>query len=154
MSGRVKEESWDLNSNDTTAIPSANRHDGAAISTWGDIWEYQVPSGQAHILKPGSHFSCYGFELSTAECTNGGTRLKIVIRDQSKQDERCIYGPALYVVSKDFDDVTKMAKLALQSDLAVEEKFFIVIQAYTSAAVFDVSASYFNLETIRIRSGI
>ena len=151
---RVKQESWDLNSNDTTAIPAGNRADGVATSSWSDIWKYQIPTGQAHIFKPNHHFSCYGYELSTAEATSGGTRLKIVIRDPSEQDEKAIYGPALYVISKDFDDVEKMATLSLQTDLALEERFFVVIQAYTSVAVFDESASYFNLETIRVRSTI
>lgn len=147
---RVKEESWDLNSNDLTAIPAGNRANATA-SKWSDIWKYQVPTGQAHILKPGHHFSCYA-KANAAECPDGTTRLRIVIRDQSEQDEKSIYGPALYIVSKDFDDVTKMAKLNLTSELAIEEKFFIVIQAYAAALV--VANSYFNLETIRVRSSI
>ncbi|MBW2596600.1 MAG: hypothetical protein JRC93_11640 [Deltaproteobacteria bacterium] len=151
MPGRVKEESWDLNSNDTTAIPAGSRSDGTA-SKWSDIWKYQVPTGQAHILKPGHHFSAY-LEDASAEVGNGTCRIKIVVRDQSEQDEKAIYGPALYVASKDFDDITKMAKLALQNDLAIEEKFFIVLQVYDDGAI-DESDSYFNLETIRVRSSI
>lgn len=151
---KVVEEAWALNSGDTTAIPAANRADGAATGSFSAIWKYQVPVGQAHILKPGHHFSAYGYELSTAECTSGGCRFKIVIRDQSEGDEKTIYGPALYVASTDFTDVTKMAKLDLRNELHVEERFFIVILAYTSTAVFDESASYFRLETVRIRSTI
>lgn len=150
---RVKEESWDLNSNDTTAIPADPYRLNGTASKWSDIWRYQVPTGQAHILKPSHHFSCYGKDNTTSEVGDGTCRLKIEIRDQSEQDSKTIYGPALYVVSKDFDDVEKMATLALQSDLAIEEKFWIVIMAYDDAT-FTESTSYFNLETIRIRSTI
>lgn len=150
---RVKEESWDLNSNDTTAIPSGNRADGTA-SVWSDIYKYQVPTGQAHILKPSHHFSAY-FDTSTgsSESAIGTTRVRIQIRDQSEEDSKSVYGPALYITCRDFDDVTKMAMLNLKSDLAVEERFFIVIQAYGAAAIKH-AYSYFNLETIRVRSGI
>lgn len=149
---RVKEESWSLNSNDTTAIPSGNRADGTA-STWSDIWKYQVPTGQAHILKPGYTFSAYLEDASPAEVSNGTCRIRIQIRDQSEQDHKSIYGPALYVASKEFQDSRKKAMLNLMSDVAVEERFFIVIQVYDDGAI-DESDSYFLLETTRVRSSI
>ena len=149
--GRVKEEAWSLNSGDTTAIPAANRANGTA-STWSDIWKYQVPTGQAHILKPGHHFSLYLYDAS-GECTAGKGRVRIVVRDQSEQDEKSVFGPALYETCKNFNDVTKMATLGLQNDLVVEEKFLIVFQIYEDEAATE-SSSYFKLETIRIRSSI
>jgi len=149
--GRPKEETWALTSADTVAIPAANRGDGTA-SKWSDIWKYQVPTGQAHILKPGHMFSAY-VEDASAEVGGGTCRIKIVVRDQSEQDEKSIYGPALYVASKEFQDRDKMARLGLQSELVVEEKFFVVIQAYDDGAV-DESDSYFELETVRIRQSI
>lgn len=149
---RVKEESWDLNSNDTTAIPAdPYRLDGTA-DQWSDIWRYQVPTGQAHILKPSHHFSAY-IKDGGAEVGDGTCRIRIQVRDQSEQDSKTIYGPALYIVSKDFDDVEKMAKLSLSSDLAIEERFWLVIQAIDDGTI-DESNSYFNLETIRVRSSI
>jgi hypothetical protein len=148
---KVKEESWTLNSADTTAIPSANRGDGTA-SVWSDIWKYQVPTGQAHVLKPRHRFAAYLEDAST-EVSNGTCRIRIVVRDQSEQDEKAIYGPSLYVASKEFQDAEKMASLALGADLAIEERFFIVIQVYDDGAI-DESDSYFKLETIRIRSSI
>lgn len=153
--GKTIEESWTLNSGDTTVIPSANRHDGTAAK-WADIWEYQVPSGQAHILKPGHHFSAYiddGAGAAEAEATAGLCRLEVVIRDQSKQGGKTILGPVMYDTCKDFSDVTKMAKLNLTSDLVVEERFYIVIRGLSDAAI-DESDSYFSLETIRVRSSI
>jgi hypothetical protein len=149
---RVKEEAWDLNSNDTIAIPAGNRSDGTA-NTWSDIWKYQVPTGQAHILKPSHHFSAYLAVAGPTEVGGGTCRIRIQIRDQSEQDSKAIYGPALYAVSKDFDDVRKMAKLSLQNDVAIEERFFIVIQAYDDGTISE-AVSYFNLETIRVRSSI
>ena len=149
--GKVKEEAWTLNSGDTTAIPAGNRANGVATK-WSDVWKYQVPTGQAHILKPGHHFSAY-LEDAGAVVGDGTCRLKIVIRDQSEQDEKSIYGPALYVASKEFQDRDLMAVLALQSDLAIEEKFFIVIQGYDDATITEANC-YFKLETVRIRSSI
>ena len=149
--GNVKEETWTLNSADTTSIPSGNRADGTA-SKWSDIWKYQVPTGQAHILKPGHRFAAY-VEDASLEVSNGTCRLRIVVRDQSEQDEKSIYGPALYVASKEFQDDEKMARLGLNNDLVVEEKFFLVIQGYDDGAI-DESDSYFKLETVRVRSTI
>ena len=150
--GKPVEESWALNSADTVAIPSANRSDGTA-SKWSDIWKYQVPTGQAHILKPSHRFAAYMVDTTTAEVGDATCRLRIVIRDQSEQDEESKYGPSLYISSKDFTDTTKMARLAIQSDLAIEEKFYIVIQGYDDATL-DESLSSFKLETIRIRTTI
>ena len=150
--GKVKEEAWALNSADTTAIPSGNRADGTA-NKWSDIWKYQVPTGQAHILKPSHHLACYAKDTGGSEVGNGTCRIRVVVRDQSEQDAKAIYGPALYVASKEFQDRDKMATLGLQADLAVEEKFFIVVQVYDDAT-FDESESYFKLETVRIRSSI
>lgn len=152
---KTLEESWELSSGDTTAIPAANRHDGVDAG-WADIWEYQVPSGQAHILKSGHHVAFYIDDTvgaGTSEATAGKCRLEIVVKDQSKQDGRVIFGPALYDACKDFNDMDKMAKLKLPSDLVVEERFWIVIRGISDTAI-DESDSYFSLETIRVRSGI
>lgn len=152
---KVVEESWDLNNADTTAIPDSAtyRSDGVA-SAWTDMWKYQVPTGAAHILKPAHHFSIY-LDTSTgaAEASIGVARLKIEVRDQSEADRKAIFGPALYAACRDFDDATKMAKLDLQSDFAVEEKMWIVIMVYHTS-VTEYPYCYFNLETIRVRSGI
>lgn len=148
---KVIQESWGLNSNSTTTIPSGNRSDGTA-NKWSDIWKYQVPTGQAHILKPGFSFSAY-LEDAGAQISDGGGRIRIEIRDQSEQDAKSIYGPALYVASKEFQDSRKKATLDLQSDMAIEERFFIVILVNDDGAI-DESDSYFLLETIRVRSGL
>lgn len=149
---KVLQEAWSLTSGDTTAIPAGNRANGTA-DKWSDIWKYQVPTGQAHILKPSHHFVVYIYDGDAAECSAGLGRMRIVIRDQSEQDEKTIFGPHLYIPAQSFNDLTKMATLDLQADLAVEEKFFIVIQINEDAAATEAS-SYFKLETIRIRSGI
>ena len=152
---KVVEESWDLNSADTTAITSGDRHDGVA-GQWADIWEYQVPSGQAHILKPGHHFSVYiddSVGAGAAEASAGLCHLRIVIKDQSKQGKRVIFGPKMYDVCKDFNDIKKMATLDVTSDYVVEERFWIVIEGKSDAAI-DESDSFFQLNTIRVRSSV
>lgn len=148
---KVLEESWDLVSADPTAIVSAGRHDGIA-GAWADIWEYQVPSGQAHILKPSHHFSAY-MDDTSGVVTAGKCRLRIVIKDQSKQGGRVFFGPTVYEACNDFNDEAKMAKLNLVSDMVVEERFWIVIEGYSDEAI-DESDSYFVLETIRVRSSV
>jgi hypothetical protein len=154
MVNKIKEETWALTSADTVAIPSSTtyRNDGTA-NTWSDIWKYQVPSGQVHVLKPGHRFSAVVKDTTTAAVGDGTCRLRIEVRDQSEQDKKVIYGPALYVSSKEFQQDDKMARLGLQNDLVVEEKFWIVIQGYDDATI-DESLSYFKLETLRIRSTI
>ena len=150
--GNVKEEVWALTSADTSAIPTANRSDGTA-NQWTDIWKYQVPSGQSHILKPEHYLAAYLEDSSPAEVSNGTCQIKLVVRDQSEQDEKCVYGPALYVATKEFQDRDKMASLQLKHEVMVEERFFIVFQAKDDGTI-DESDSYFKLETIRIRKGI
>lgn len=148
----IKQESWDLNSADTTAIPAANRADAAGDAIWGDIWKYQVPTGQAHILKPKHTFSAY-LDDTSGEISAGKGRIKIEIRDPSEQDAMTVFGPALYESVKEFADRDKMATLEVQKEVLVEERFFIVIIVYSDETT-DESDCYFNLETIRIRKGI
>lgn len=148
---KVLEESWALNSADTTAIVTAGRHNTPAAQ-WGDIWEYQVPSGQAHILKSSHHFSAY-IDDTGGEADDGLCRLRVVVKDQSKQGRKTILGPIMYDACKDFNDEHKMAKLNLVKDLVVEERFWIVIEGNSDQAI-DESDSYFVLETIRVRSTI
>jgi len=148
---KVKEEVWALNSADTIAIPSGNRADGTA-SVWSDIWKYQVPTGQAHILRA-SHRLAFYLEDVSAQVSNGTCEIRIEVRDQSEQDRSVIYGPALYVATKEFQDDTKMARLSVRKDVVVEEKFFIVIVVKDDGAI-DESDSYFKLETVRVRSSI
>lgn len=147
---RVIEESWEITSGLTANITYA---DGVA-SKWSDIWKYQVPTGEAHLFKPGHHFSIYLDEgTGSTEAGAGDARIRIEIRDQSEQDSKSIYGPALYAACKDFDDVTKMATLDLQHDISVEEKFWVVVLIYNDAIV-TYDYSYFSLETVRVRSGV
>lgn len=149
---RVVEESWQISSVDTTNITYANGVD----SKWSDMWKYQVPTGEAIILRPSHHFSIYLDETSGNDEVEGGkARVKIEVRDQSEQDAKGIFGPKLYDSCKDFDDVTKMATLELQSDISIEEKFWIVVMVYnTSGTTTKYDYSYFELEAVRVRSGM
>ena len=147
---KVVEESWEITDIDTTNITAAD----STASKWSDFWKYQIPTGEAVILRPSHHFSIYLDEgTGSTEAGAGDARLRIEVRDQSEQDSKNIFGPALYASCKDFDDATKMATLDLQNDISVEEKFWIVVMVY-DATVQVVAYSYFRLEAIRIRSGI
>jgi len=146
-----KDESFTLNSADTTTIPAGNRSDGTA-NKWSDIWKYQVPTGQAHVLKAGHRFAAY-FEDASAECGAGTCEIRIEIRDQSEQESKTVLGPILYASVKEFQQDDKMARLDLLKDQEVEERFFIVIAVKDDGAI-DESDSYFKLETIRVRKGL
>lgn len=146
---KVVEESYEISSVDTTNLTLAD----ATASKWSDIWKYQVPTGEAIILKPSHHFSVYLDEGTGSTEAEAVARVKIEIRDQSEQDSKNIFGPTLYASCKDFDNVDKMATLALQNDVSIEEKFWVVIMVYhTDQVVY--AYSYFNLEAIRVRSGV
>ena len=79
--------------------------------------------------------------------------LFIVLRDSSEQDEQTIYGPAPYVLSKEFQDRAKTAHLQLNGPVDVMERMFIVIQVNDDGTI-DESDSYFNLATHRTRQGL
>ncbi len=146
---KVVEESYEISSVDTTNLTLAD----ATASKWSDIWKYQVPTGEAIILKPSHHFSIYLDESTGSTEAEAVARIKIEIRDQSEQDSKNIFGPTLYASCKDFDNVDKMATLDLQNDVSIEEKFWVVVMVYhTDQVVY--AYSYFNLEAIRVRSGI
>jgi len=147
---KVVEEAYEISSIDTTNITAAD----STASKWSDLWKFQVPTGEAYILKPSHHFSVYLDEATgTTEAGAGDARLKIEVRDQSEHDAKSIFGPSLYASCKDFDNVTKMATLDLQNDVSVEEKFWIVVMVYDATAQA-VAYCYFNLEAVRVRSGI
>lgn len=149
---RIKEESWDLTSADIIAIPAANRANGIA-NVWSDIWKYQVPVGQSLILKPEHHLSVHLRDTTMTEVDDGTCQIKLVMRDQSLQEEIPIYSPALYIDSKEFRDTKKKATLALTQPRTIPELFWLILAVKDKVAVSEAN-SYFRLETIRIRQTI
>ena len=70
-----------------------------------------------------------------------------------EKEKEIIFGPVLYASIKEFQQDDKMARLDLQKEYVVEEKFFIVVMGIDDTGI-DESNSYFKLETIRVRKGL
>ena len=126
--------------------------DGTA-ATWSDIWTYQVPNGTALVLKPSHTFSAY-IEDASAEVGSATCQVKIEKRDSSKSDVLVVFGPALYVEIKEFQEKSKLARLMVPGEgVIVNEREYLIISVKDDGAV-DESDSYFELHIARIRKAI
>ena len=130
------------NSNITEADGTANK--------WSDIWDYQVPTGIAHVLSPEHTFGIYLEDDSPAVVGDGTCQVRIEIRDVTENDKKVIFGAIQYVRVKEFQDSRKKAKLNLADDLEVKERSHIVIMAKDDGTI-DASDSYFDLEMEQVR---
>jgi hypothetical protein len=143
---QVKEEPFRL----TNTNPVISEADGVAL-TWTDVWTYQVPNGTALILKPNHSFAAYLEDSSPAEVGDASCRIKIEKRDSSKSDTLIVYGPALYVSSKEFQYQQKMARLKVPAaGVVVNEREYLIISVYDDATG-DSSDSYFELHIAQLR---
>lgn len=143
----IVEEAYNLTSND----PSVVVQDGID-GVWSMIWKYPVPIGIAIILKPHHTFSCY-LENRSQEVNDATCRIRIEVLDASEMDRRIIYGPALYLVSKEFQDRARMATLNLNTDMLVLERMFIAVCVDHIDQVI-AGNSYFALAVTRMRQGL
>jgi hypothetical protein len=143
------QETWKLTSGDTIAIPAGNRANGVA-SMWSDIWQCKVPVGQKLILLPTHKFHAKLYIAGPTEVTDAGCQLRIMLKDQTLGGGEVIYGPTLYVSSKEPVDTTKMARLMLTNSKIVDETFYIIIQAYYASVIVE-NLSSFSLDTVRYR---
>jgi hypothetical protein len=143
------QENWKLTSGDTIAIPAANRANAVA-SMWSDIWQYKVPVGQKHILLPIHKFHAKLYIAGPTEVGDATCSVRIMLKDQTLGGGEVIYGPTLYVSSKEPTDTTKMPRLQLPRARMIDETFYIIVQAYYATIIVE-NLSNFSLETIRYR---
>ena len=137
----------------TRSDPVIAEADGTA-NQWSDLWKYQVPNGNALVIKPSHTFSAYLEDTAPAQVGNQACRVKIEKRDASESDVLLVYGPDLYVASKEFQDKTKIARMmAAPEGVIINEREFLVISAYDDAAI-DASDSYFELHISRVRKAL
>ena len=142
----IREEPFQLTDNDANVTEA----DGTA-STWSDIWDYEVPIGEAIRLTSEHTFSAY-LENASAEVSNTTCSVRIEVRDPSGQDVVRIFGPALYIKVKEFSERPLLAHLGV-AELTVRERQHIVVQANDDGAI-DASDSYFQLHITRVRQAL
>ncbi len=135
----------------TQSDPNITSANGTA-NLWSDIWTYQVPQGTAHQLLPTDTISLYLRDSSPAEVGSQTCRVAIEVRDPAEQDKYRIYGEAVYLRSKEFQERPKMARLNCPPTV-VEERYWIVIMAKDDGTIY-YSTSYFDLLTSRVRRSL
>jgi len=148
MVEQIKEEPFRL----TNLDPVISTADGVA-NTWSDIWTYQVPNGVALIIKPGHSFSAY-IQDAGAEVGNATCQVKIEKRDSSKSDVLLLYGPELYLTSKEFQDSTKKARLSVPAGgVIINEREFLIISGKDDATI-TIANGYFELHIAKVRKAL
>ena len=135
---------------DDPVISKAN----GVVSTWSDIWKYQVPVGVSLILKPNHTFAAYLYETTNnAECGASDCMVKIEKRDSSESDVIKAYSDIYYSI-KEFQEKNKMARLQVPAEgIIVGEREFLVISVYDNGAVAYAS-SYFELHIAKVRKAL
>lgn len=126
-------------------------------TTWRDTWKYRVPQHTHIILQKGDRFSLYAEDSADAEYiapdgTNAGALVRIEARDPSEQNVTNIYGPANYVSSTEFQQVSKMAKLDLDEPVDVGPRSWIVFMTkdHTGMDSASVANSRCRLTTTKV----
>jgi hypothetical protein len=137
----------------TQKDPVISEADGTAAQ-WSDIWKYQVPLGAALVIKPEHFFSVYLEDTAPAEVGAATCRIKIEKRDSSESDVIILYGPDIYVASKEFQDRTLKARMQVPPEgIVINQREKLVISVYDDVAT-DASDSYFELNIAKIRKAI
>ena len=80
----------------------------------------------------------------------GTCQVQIEVRDPAEQDSVIVFGPALYLRVKEFQNDPLKAKVSLSKPIRVPERYWIVIRAKDDTAI-DASDSYFDLYVDRAR---
>jgi hypothetical protein len=143
------QETFKLTSGDTIAIPSGNRANGVA-NMWSDIWQFKIPVGQKLLLMPSHKIHAKLYIAGPTEVSDAGCQVRIMLKDQTLGGGEVIYGPTLYVSSKEPVNITKMARLQLPESRIIHETFYVIVQAYYASVIVE-NLSSFTLETIRYR---
>jgi len=149
MQPEVMQEPFDLTQG-TAGVVGTN----TAPALLQDVWVYTVPVGVGHVILPGHTISMYLHDLGAAESV-ADSLVRVVVRDAMGQDEKTIYGPALYQTVKEFQDRDLLARFNIKEAVKLYEGQQLVIQANDVADGIDVTGgaveSYFDLAIFRIR---
>jgi len=131
----------------TRADGNITEADGTA-DLWSDIWKYTCPKGSGLLLQAGDALSAY-LEDAAAEVGNYDCFIKVEVRDPSGQDVVLLYGPALYIKSKEFQNRNTIARLAMPAPVKLYPRQTLVICVKDNGAI-DASDSYFDLFTSKV----
>ena len=91
--------------------------------------------------------------ISGVEVHNRET-FRVEIRDASENQRIPILHMLQYRQIKEFTDRSKKMSLPIHVPVVAQERYWIVIQAKPQAGIIDVSESYFQLQTLRVRKGL
>ena len=125
----------------------------ATFSTgWDDSWKYRVPQHTMILLRPGDLFSAYCTDSADVEYVAPDALVKIEVRDPSASIVRLVYGPANYLSSTEFQNVTSKRKLQIEEEIKVLPTQWIVIATKDSLGMdtASIAADYFELLTTKI----
>ena len=136
-----------------SSADGGNTEGNGTVNTWSDIWKYQVPRGTEIVLSRGDTFSCYLEDTAPAEIGDKDSKVRIQVRDPAEGSDILVYGPALYIHSKEFQDDDLIARLKIPKPRRVPSRYWIVISAY-DGVVIDASDSYYDLYCNRVRKGV
>ena len=142
--GLTKPEKYEINA----ASPGITEADGSG-ALWKDIWDYQVQTNQYILLTPESIFAVYLIGDDAAAMPNS-TRVKVVRRDVTGEDESTLITEVPYKVAQEFQDKKKLLRFrGLTRDVLIGEGEHIVVRiAGVDAATTgdtDASASWFKI---------
>ena len=121
-------------------------------TTWRDTWDFECPSHMRILLQKGDLFSLAAYDSGDAVYVDPDTQVKIEVRDPSGQKKILAYGPACYVSSSEFQQMTKMAKLRVDQPIEIKPRDHIVFMTKDSTGMdaASVANSYCRLITSRI----
>lgn len=126
-------------------------------TTWRDTWKFRCPQHMSILLKKGDMFSIHAEDSADAEYilpdgTNAGALVKIEVRDPSEQKVQLVYGPSNYASCKEFQQVTKIAKLDIEQPILVKPREWIVFMTKDHVGMDSASVanSYCRLLTTKI----
>ena len=91
-------------------------------------------------------------DTAPAEIGDKDSKVRIFVRDPAEGAEILVFGPALYIHSKEQQDQDLMARLRIAEPLHVPSRYWIIIQAYDGVAI-DASDSFYDMYCHRIRRG-
>lgn len=137
--------------------PNITEDSTFGAAKWCDTWKWRCPQHMSILLKKGDMFSIYAADTADAEFilpdgTNAGALVKIEVRDPSEQKIQLVYGPSNYASCKEFQQISKIAKLNIDQPILVRPREWIVFMTkdHLGTDASGIVLSYCRLLTTKI----